>query len=97
VANTCNPSYSGSRDQEDRGSKPAPANSSMRPYLKKPFSKIGLVEWLKVNTLSSSPSTAKKTKTKTKNKSIGHLWKVLFLDSFLYSNILTFIITSLII
>jgi hypothetical protein len=35
----------------------------MRPYLKKPFTKIGLVEWLKVKALSSSPSTAK-----TKNK-----------------------------
>jgi hypothetical protein len=32
----------------------------MRPYLKKPFTKIGLVEWLKVKALSSNPSTAKK-------------------------------------
>jgi hypothetical protein len=31
----------------------------VRPYLKKPFTKIGLVEWLKVKVLSSSPSTAK--------------------------------------
>jgi hypothetical protein len=31
-----------------------------RPYLKKPFTKIGLVERLKVKALSSSPSTAKK-------------------------------------
>jgi hypothetical protein len=37
----------------------------MRPYLEKPFTKIGLVEWLKVKTLSSSPSTAKKKKKKT--------------------------------
>jgi hypothetical protein len=36
----------------------------MRPYLKKPFTKIGLVEWLKVKALSSSPSTAKKKKKK---------------------------------
>jgi hypothetical protein len=43
----------------DHGSKPAWANSSERPYLKKPFTKTGLVEWLKVKTLSSSPSTAK--------------------------------------
>jgi hypothetical protein len=28
VAHTCNPSYSGSREQEDHGSKPAGANSS---------------------------------------------------------------------
>jgi hypothetical protein len=32
----------------------------MRPYLEKPFTKIGLVEWVKVKTLSSSPSTEKK-------------------------------------
>jgi hypothetical protein len=34
------------------------------PYLKTPFTKIGLVEWLKVKALSSSPSTAKKRKRK---------------------------------
>jgi hypothetical protein len=34
----------------------------MRHYLEKPFTKIGLVEWLKVKVLSSSPSTAKKKK-----------------------------------
>jgi hypothetical protein len=32
VAHTHNPSYSGGRDQEDRGSKPAWENSSARPY-----------------------------------------------------------------
>jgi hypothetical protein len=66
VAHTCNPSYSGGRDQEDHGSKSARANSSTRPYLEKPFTKIGLVEWLKVKALSSSPST---TKNKTKQNS----------------------------
>jgi hypothetical protein len=35
-------------------------NSSARPYLKKPFTKIGLVEWLKVKALSSNPSITKK-------------------------------------
>jgi hypothetical protein len=64
VAHTCNLSYSGGRDQEDRGSKPAQANSSARPYLEKPFTKLGLVEWLKVKALSSSPSTTNKTKQK---------------------------------
>jgi hypothetical protein len=34
--------------QEDRGSKPAQANSSTTPYLEKPFTKIELMEWLKV-------------------------------------------------
>jgi hypothetical protein len=29
VDHACNPSYSGGRDQEDHGSKPAQANSSM--------------------------------------------------------------------
>jgi hypothetical protein len=57
-----NPSYPGGRDQEDCGSKPT--NSSARPNPEKLFTKIGPVEWLKVKTLSSSPST---TKTKTKN------------------------------
>jgi hypothetical protein len=57
VSHTCYPSYSGGRDQEDCSSKPAWANNFMRPYLKKPFTKIGLVEWLRVKALSSSPST----------------------------------------
>jgi hypothetical protein len=34
----------------------------MRPYFKKPFTKIGLVEWLKVKALSSNLSTTKKKK-----------------------------------
>jgi hypothetical protein len=45
TAHTCNPSFSGGRDQEDRSLKPAQANSS---YLKKNHHKKGLVEWLKV-------------------------------------------------
>jgi hypothetical protein len=61
VAHAYNPSYSGGRDQEDHGSKPAWANSSARSYFEKPFTKIGLVEWLKVKALRSS-STAKKKK-----------------------------------
>jgi hypothetical protein len=60
VGYTCNPGYSGGRVQEDRGSKPARANSSTRPYLEKPFTKIGLVEWLKLKALSSSPSSTQK-------------------------------------
>jgi hypothetical protein len=35
VAYTCNPSYSGDRDQEDSGLKPVWANSSTRPYFEK--------------------------------------------------------------
>jgi hypothetical protein len=36
------------RDLEDRGSKPAKANRPQNPISKKPFTKKGLVEWLKV-------------------------------------------------
>jgi hypothetical protein len=42
--------------------KPAQAKKFARPYLGKPFTKTGLVEWLKVKALSSSPSTEKKIK-----------------------------------
>jgi hypothetical protein len=66
VAHACNPSYSGGRDQEDCSSKLAWANSSARPYLEKSFTKIGLVEWLKVKALSSSPSTAKQKQKQQK-------------------------------
>jgi hypothetical protein len=34
----------------------------MRPYLERPFTKIGPVEWLKVWALNSGPSTAEKKK-----------------------------------
>jgi hypothetical protein len=36
VAHAYNPSYSGGRDQEDHGSKPAQANSAQDPILKNP-------------------------------------------------------------
>jgi hypothetical protein len=38
--------------------KAAQANSLGDPISKKPITKIGLVEWLKVKALSSNPSTA---------------------------------------
>jgi hypothetical protein len=60
VAHTCSPSYAGDRDQEDPGSKPAQANSSVRPYLEKTNHKKELAEWLKVKALSSNPTTTKK-------------------------------------
>jgi hypothetical protein len=46
VAHTCNPSYSGGRDQEDRSLKPAPSKQLVTPYLDKTRHKKGLVEWL---------------------------------------------------
>jgi hypothetical protein len=39
VAHAYNPSYSGGSDQEDHASKPAGANSSIRPYLGKTLHK----------------------------------------------------------
>jgi hypothetical protein len=44
VAHACNLSYSGDRDQEDHGSKPAQANSSQDPILRKTIHKKELVE-----------------------------------------------------
>jgi hypothetical protein len=68
VAHACNSSYSESRDQEDRSSKPAWANSSYFETLsQKPFTRIGLVEWLKAKILSSSLNTTKKKSKKKKN------------------------------
>jgi hypothetical protein len=46
VAHDCELSYSGGRDQEDRGSKPAQANSSRNPLSN--HHKKGFVGWLKV-------------------------------------------------
>jgi hypothetical protein len=48
VPHTCNPSYSGGRDQEDHGLKPALTNSPQDPISNKPITKEGLVEGLKV-------------------------------------------------
>jgi hypothetical protein len=55
VAHVCNPSYSGSRDQEDHSLKAAQANSLQDPVLKIPSR---LVESGKRETLSSNPSTS---------------------------------------
>jgi hypothetical protein len=41
VAHTCNPSYSGGRDQEDYSSKPAQANNSWECISKIPMRKMG--------------------------------------------------------
>jgi hypothetical protein len=65
VSHTCNPSYSGGRDQEDCSSKPSQANSS-QDLIKKSLhrQKVGLVEWLKVKALSSNPRPQKEKKEK---------------------------------
>jgi hypothetical protein len=67
VFHACNPIYSGSRDQEDLGSKPARANSSGDPILEIPNTqnradKVSqVVEQLpsKYEILSLNPRTAK--------------------------------------
>jgi hypothetical protein len=59
VAQSCNPSYSGGRDQEDHGSKPAQAT---RLYLEKTHHKKG-----KVETLSSNLSPEKIKNINKKN------------------------------
>jgi hypothetical protein len=49
--------------------KASPGKQFTRPYLENTLHKEGLVEWLKVKALNSSPSTAKQSKTKQqKNK-----------------------------
>jgi hypothetical protein len=51
VAHACNPSYSGGRNQEDLGWKRVrrmDMDSSGVTFSKKPITKKGLVEWLKV-------------------------------------------------
>jgi hypothetical protein len=63
VVHACCPGNSRGKKQEDRGSKPAKANDSQDPILKKPITKKGLVEWLKVKTLSSNHSLPKKKKS----------------------------------
>jgi hypothetical protein len=63
-----------SRDQEDRSSKPAQANSSQDPILKKTFTKIGLVEWFKVKPRVQALVPQKKKKKK-KGICASHSWK----------------------
>jgi hypothetical protein len=58
VSHTCNPSYSGSRDQEDHSSKPAWANSPEDPILKKKVKTIIRKGWW---TGSSGKSTCLKS------------------------------------
>jgi hypothetical protein len=60
---TSNPSYLGDRDQEDHSLK----------LFKNTHHKKGLVEWLKVKALSSSPG-ATHTHTHTHTKSLGTVW-----------------------
>jgi hypothetical protein len=66
VAQSCNPSYSGGRDQEDCGSKPAWANSSRDCILKNPSQKRagGVAQG---EGPEFKPSTAKEKKNRPSN------------------------------
>jgi hypothetical protein len=48
-----------------------------RPYLEKTLHKKGLVKWLKVKVLSSSPSTAKKKFCMCSSSASEFLWLIL--------------------
>jgi hypothetical protein len=66
-----NHSYSGNRDQEDHGLKPAWTNSScdhMKPYLKKTHHKKRAGVVVKGIDPEFKPSTAKQTNKKTKER-----------------------------
>jgi hypothetical protein len=62
VAHTCNPSYSGGRDQEDCGSKPAWANSLWDLILKKPFTEKGWWNGSRCRPWGQAPVPQKKKK-----------------------------------
>jgi hypothetical protein len=74
VAHACNPSYSAGRDEKDHSSKTVWTNRLTAPISKNPSHthKKGLVEWLKVKALISSPGTSK-------NKKVGG-WFLYFED-----------------
>jgi hypothetical protein len=64
VAHTCNPSYSAGRDQEDRGSKPARANSLRDLISKKTLHKNRAVGVAQSESPEFKPQYHKKKKTK---------------------------------
>jgi hypothetical protein len=72
VTYACNPSYSGGRDQEDEGLKPALANSLRTLSQKNPSQKmVGAVA--QGVALSSSPSTTKKKKSNMNDTTKAHV------------------------
>jgi hypothetical protein len=66
VAHTYNPSYSGGRDQEDLGMKPAQANSLRDPISKKLITKKGCWSGSSVGPEFNTTTTKKKKKKKEK-------------------------------
>jgi hypothetical protein len=67
VTHACNPSYSGSRVQENHGWKPASENRLKDPMSKKTQCKKGLMQRLKVQAMNPNPSTKKIKKSKKRN------------------------------
>jgi hypothetical protein len=70
VTNACNPSYSGGRDQEDLGLKPAQANSSQDPISKKPITNKRADEVVQGVGPEFKPQYCKKKK-KSSNKGVS--------------------------
>jgi hypothetical protein len=64
VAHSCNPSYSGGRDQEDRSLKPVQENSSQDPVSKKPTTKKGWLSGSRWRPWVRAPVPEKKKKRK---------------------------------
>jgi hypothetical protein len=70
VAHVCNPSYSGGRDQEDRGSKPAQSKQFLRSYFKKPFTKKGWWNGSRGRPWVQTPALQKKKRKRKEEKFI---------------------------
>jgi hypothetical protein len=68
VAHACHPSYSGDRDEDDCGSKPARVKSSQDCISKKPYHETVPVEWLKGVGPEFKPQYQEKKKKKTVGK-----------------------------
>jgi hypothetical protein len=83
VAHACNPSYSAGRDQEDHSSKPAKANSSQEPVLKKTLHRKGAGEVAQGVGPEFKPQYHKPPSKKThKNNGFWGLMKSQFMSKF---------------
>jgi hypothetical protein len=68
VAHTCDPGYSGGRDQEDHGLKPAQANSCRDPISKRPITKKGWWNGSRCRLSVQAPVLKKQTNKKNPAK-----------------------------
>jgi hypothetical protein len=74
MAHSCNPSYSGGRDQEYQNSKPAQANRSRDPILKKPFTKKGWWSAQSVGRVQALVLQKQKKKKKRRRRRRREMW-----------------------